>query len=483
MEMIPLEGKENEYLDFFRDESRSTGHADSISFPENENDLRDHLRYLYSKDIKVTIQGARTGISGGAVPHGGHIISLTRMNKILTDPGKGFGRLIVQPGVVLRDLPGDKGWFFPPDPTETTASFGGIAACNSSGSRSYKYGAARNYIDTLRIVLSDGNVIFLERGVQKAAGRFFDIISENSSRFSGILPAYRMPDTKNASGYYSKKDMDLIDLFIGSEGTLGVISEIGLKLIPRPLFQWGILLLFSDEESSIEYVSAIRRNNFIKPAAIEFFDAAALSLIKAHLPPGDHKAAIYVEADSSSEDELTERILEAAALAGRFGCKENDNIFAETPEHMQILKDMRHLIPEKVNMMVDEIRKDCPRITKLGTDMAVPDDRLKETMRMYRYDLEKLGYKAVLFGHIGNNHVHVNIIPRNAEEYSRAGKLHEKWIKYVIGAGGSVSAEHGIGKLKKPFLEAMYGIDGINEMRAVKKIFDPKDILNSGNLF
>ena len=483
MDIIALDGKENEYLDYLRDESRSTGHAQSISFPENEDELRELLEYLYSESIKVTVQGARTGLSGGAVPHGGHVISLTRMKRIISSPEKDCTSIKVQPGVILCDLPEVEGWFFPPDPTETTASFGGIAACNSSGSRSYKYGAARKYIDTLRVVLSDGDVLSLERGRQKANGLCFDVFSENGTRFSGILPGYDMPDSKNASGYYSKKDMDLIDLFIGSEGTLGVISEIGLRLIPRPLYQWGILFLFSDEERSIEYVSTIRQNDLIKPAAIEFFDAAALSLIKAHLPPGDHNAAIYIEADSSSGDGLSEQMLEAAALAAGFGCKDNDNIFAETPEHMKLLKDMRHSIPEKINMLVDEIRRDCPQITKLGTDMSVPDNKLQDIMRMYRYDLEKLGSKAVLFGHVGNNHVHVNIIPCSTNEYSKGRKLYEKWIKYVIETGGSVSAEHGIGKLKKPYLEAMYGLDGINEMRAVKKIFDPKNILNPGNFF
>ena len=143
----------------------------------------------------------------------------------------------------------------------------------------------------------------------------------------------------------------------------------------------------------------------------------------------------------------------------------------------------RHTVPEAVNSIIDQRRKKDPDITKLGTDMAVPDNKLKEVIKMYKLDLEENNFEYVMFGHIGNNHIHVNILPRNMEEYTRGKELYKKWAEKILHDGGTVSAEHGIGKLKNNFLELMYGQAGIKDMVKVKKALEPKLILNNGNLF
>jgi D-lactate dehydrogenase (cytochrome) len=150
---------------------------------------------------------------------------------------------------------------------------------------------------------------------------------------------------------------------------------------------------------------------------------------------------------------------------------------------MEQMKFFRHAVPEAVNSIIDQRRKIDPGITKLGTDMAVPDDKLKEVIRMYRSDLEKNNFEFVMFGHIGNNHIHVNILPRSMEEYIRGKELYRKWAEKILSEGGTISAEHGIGKLKNEFLELMYGSAGMEEMLKVKKALEPKFILNQGNLF
>ena len=243
-----------EYDEYMRDESRKTGNADSISFPKTEPEIIEIMKGCRNENRKVTIQGARTGITAGAVPQGGHMLNLAGMNRIAGlryDNESDAFYVTVQPGVLLADLRkavsnkdfDTEGWqeqslkaleimkssavcFFPPDPTETSASIGGMAACNASGARSYRYGPTRNYVESLRVVLPDGSVLSLRRGEHKAEGRRLSLVTDTGRVIAGELPEYTMPDVKNASGYYVRENMDLIDLFIGSEGTLGIVSQI-----------------------------------------------------------------------------------------------------------------------------------------------------------------------------------------------------------------------------------------------------------------
>ena len=218
------------YPDYLRDESRKSGRADSISFVASEDDIRAVL----SSQRSVTTQGARTGITGGAVPNGGHILNLSRMSRVTglraASDGHAF-YLTVQPGLTLLELRkciqtrefDTEGWsqdslesldlfrrsvpfYFPPDPTETTASLGGMVACNASGACTYKYGATRNYIEALRIVLASGEVVSLRRGRDKAQGRVVSIPTQSGHVIQGIVPGYDMPAVKNASGFFAREN-------------------------------------------------------------------------------------------------------------------------------------------------------------------------------------------------------------------------------------------------------------------------------------
>ena len=511
---------EGVFPDYLRDESRRAGRADALSFATNEDDIRQVLSRC--NGLSVTVQGARTGITGGAVPDGGHILNLSRMTRITGlsfDPDRREFRLRVQPGLPLVELrkqveSGDfdtTDWsresqaalaeyrkagrhWFPPDPTETSASIGGMVACNASGACSFRYGATRSHVTALRIILADGSLLNLRRGRERALGREFSLRAGPAREIVGLLPAYRMPWVKNAAGYFADDDMDLVDLFIGSEGTLGVFSEIELRLSPEPACRWGITAFFPSEETAVTFVKSVRGLTVAQgPVAIEFFDCHALDLLRTQkarnpafaeipdLPPGYH-TAVYVEfhGDGSAVESAAGAIpglMESSGVSG-----DATWVACSAPE-LERFRFFRHAVPEAVNLTIDERRKRIPLLSKLGTDMAVPNSHLEAVLALYRTGLAAAKLEYVVFGHIGNNHLHVNILPRSLQEYEVGKALYLEWARQVVAMGGTVSAEHGIGKFKVALLRELYGDGGICQMSEVKRLFDPDGILNRGNLF
>lgn len=520
MDNVLIKILEKEHQDYLRDESRKVGEAESISFPKSENEVIDILKTLKSQSTLVTTQGARTGIAAGAVPQGGHILSLSRMDKVLGlryDEAAHTFILKVQAGAVLskvrealkskefdteawdeeslkafESFKASKPYFFSPDPTETTASIGGMVACNASGACSFKYGPTRNHVESIRVVLADGDILSLKRGVHKAKDGHFSITTESGKLLEGNVPQYVMPKVKNASGYYTLPDMDLLDLFIGSDGTLGIITEVEIKLIKSPAITYGVTAFFSCEENALKFVQRIREE--ASPTAVEFFNSNALNLLREeretnpafgkllNLPSHFH-TAIYTEYEGEDENSVLAMVMQAGDIIEACGGKEDDTWVATSPQAKEQLHFFRHAIPEAVNLLIDTRRKTYPAITKLGTDMAVPDCNLEEIMNLYNEDLEKSNLESAIWGHIGNNHVHVNIIPRDMTDYAKGKELISSWAEKVISLGGTVSAEHGIGKMKTNLLQKMFGEKGISEMKALKNLFDSENRLNKGNLF
>jgi D-lactate dehydrogenase (cytochrome) len=515
-----------EYLEYLRDESRLTGKADSISFPTEEQQIREIVRLLADRGTSLTVQSGRTGISGGAVPEDGHILNLSRMNRFLGlrhDPEGDRFLLSLQPGVLLSQLNeavakkefGCEGWspeslqalevfqrsgsyFFPPDPTETSAAIGGMTASNASGARTFSYGPTRDYVESLRLVLTDGSTLQLRRGMQRASGLKFQLETEEGRELAGKLPSYRMPTTKNTAGLYAHPDMELIDLVIGSEGTLGILTEVETILIPVPPVISAVMGFFPELAGAIEFVQRVRGDgedpgNYTRPAAIEFFDGNSLDLLReqkqtnpafSEIPevPLGTGASVYVEYHGSSREAVEESIFGLAEILTGCGGDEEATWLAEQPKELERLKDFRHALPEAVNLIIDQRRKTEPGLIKLGTDMAVPDEALERILKVYLRDLRGSDLHYVLFGHIGNNHIHVNILPRSQEEYQKGRELYRGWAEEVVDMGGTVSAEHGIGKLKTELLQRMYGESGVEQMRRVIATFNPDGRLNRGNI-
>ncbi len=510
----------DEFEEYRRDESRSVGEAESISFPTSEDEVREILRELHGQGAPVTVQGARTGLAAGAVPHGGHVLNVSRMNRYLglRKDEDGIFYLAMEPGVVLSELRkhlaaktlAHTGWseeslaaleafeaapeqFFPTDPTEASACMGGIVACNASGARSYKYGPARPHVTALHVALSDGDLLVLRRGETFAEGRTLRLVTESGRELELSLPTYAMPATKNASGYFAADDMDAIDLFIGACGTLGVITELEVALMPAPAVVWGVSCFFASEDAAVNFTEKVRPA-LACAAAIEYFDEGALNILRRQreastafsaLPKlaDDAAVCVYVELDCESEEQATAELYRLGEVLQEAGGSETATWVARSEIDRENLIFFRHAVPESVNMLIDERRRTDPSITKLGSDMSVPNEHLHDVFALYRRTLAEAGLESAAWGHIGNNHIHVNVLPRNAADHKAGGELFASWAGEVTAMGGAVSAEHGVGKLKAGFLATMYGAEHIAESARLKVQLDPKGQLGRGNLF
>ena len=505
--MIKRINDQNEMSIFLSDESRRAGNATEICFPQTAGEISALLRE--DKNTPVTIQGGRTGVTAGAVPESGIVINLSAMNKVLrmpcavtdADPASdtttsGSLTAAVQPGVLLTSLQEQlhsRGLFFPPDPTETTASLGGMVACNSSGACTYRFGATRHHIRSLEMVLADGDTLPIRRGEHHAKAGRFALTTSGGRTIDGTLPRITMPNVKkHTAGYFIRPDMDMIDLFIGSEGTLGIVTQIEIDLLPEPKNLWGAVVFFESEECALSFVHLLRGEASAAPQAIEFFGTDTLEMLRDAQDSGaaltgmtkiSSGCAVYTEFASENREDLIPLCSVLGSMITEAGGDPADSWFAFRGPDMVRLKEFRHAAPVCVNERVSEIRKSHPSITKLGTDMSVPDSRLDEVFAMYRRDLAREGFQTSLFGHIGNNHLHCNIIPRDEEEYLRGKELYTRWAEEIVRMGGSVSAEHGIGKLKTWLLRKLYTEEELNAMFELKRLFDPQLRLNPGNIF
>lgn len=511
------------YSAYLRDESRKSGEAAVIAFPRTTAEVAAALRHAATHGLTVTVAGARTGVAAGAVPAGGMLLSLDRMNRFLGLRRTASGEFLVRAdaGVLLADLQkavreqrfaDSANWdaasrdtlaamkgqrlFFPPDPTETSASLGGVVAANASGAHTFLYGPARPYVQWLQVVLPDGGVLEVERDRHHAdAGGAFVLEWADGSRHPGKVPLYDRPQTKNAAGYFSGAGMELIDLFIGSEGTLGVITQVELRLLPAPEASCAVVTFWPQDAQAILFTRQLReRKQELGVEAIEYVDPRALNLLRRRrrelgassgVPeclPADAASVIYLDIGVPTA-RLVPALQAVDALVRACGGDPERAWSAVEKDERERLRLFRHALPETVNAAIAEIRKTHPGVTKLGTDMAVPDSCLDEVLQLYRSHLEAQGLDYVAFGHIGDNHLHVNILPRTPAEYQAGRELYLLFAREVVRMGGSPAAEHGIGKLKTAFLEILVGPDGLAQMRAVKRVFDPDVRLGPGTLF
>ena len=508
------------YLD---DESHSfDGAAEKIVFPSNEAEVAGLMKLAFESNTAVTIQGGRTGLTGAAVPLGGIAMNLEKMTNLLymeytededlysiaADAGATLEDIVKavttknldvleakgtekQQAALSKFLEESDTFTFPVDPTEMSAWIGGIVACNASGAKTFKYGAVRDWVRRIRMVLANGDILDITRGdVFSENGKFVITLSDGAD-VEIHVPSYSMPETKNAAGLFAKPNMDLIDLFIGSEGILGVITmaELGLHKLPENIMT--VMAFFPSEDDAVNFVYVIRSpESVVKMDFMEYFGPNAIQMIKDKASSAgitvpamkdDTKAIVFFEF-SYTEEQMEEMIMALEMVLNKHNTSSESSWAGLDWTELEKMKTVRHFVPETVNGLIAQRKAEYSKVHKIGTDMAVPDEALRDYLKFYRSTLEEQGMEYVIFGHIGNNHLHVNMIPRNNEEVDQGMDNYMTFAKRAVELGGTVAAEHGIGKLKRAFLEVMYGEGGISEMQSVKQAIDPKWIINRGNM-
>jgi D-lactate dehydrogenase (cytochrome) len=488
-DMRKLQGRDeiaDKAADLLADESSlSGGWCTEAVWPESFREAVECVRAYHDRDVKITISGGLTGISGGAVPDGGVVVSSAFLKGIERE---GDHSLRVMAGTTLEELnqwldERMPDWFYPPDPTETTASIGGTVATDASGSDSYLYGSTRNWIGGLEIVLPDGRPCSLRRG-----DRHFDADGNCEHPILGRLTLPLIdspPPPKNAAGYWIRPGMDLIDLFIGSEGTLGFVASALLSLAKKPehVVDLGI---FVGEAGRFWSLYDFFRRSSLRVRALEMMDGRCLSFLSNNRQgddlglPADTGWVLLTRLEADTEDELDELLITIEEAVENTGLSPDMVWGGFEPHERKRLRDFRHTLPETVNTVISQRRQSLRDIHKLGTDSAVPADDLREFYGFIEHVLSRRKLDFLVFGHAGQGHLHANILPCDRTGEREGESALREIAEWAVSRGGTVSAEHGLGRLKSDLLGLMYSPSEIEGMRRLRKTIDPDSTLAHG---
>jgi D-lactate dehydrogenase (cytochrome) len=507
----------NDYQPFLTDSAHfAGGHAAGMVFARSVETV---VEAVLSNRSVLPI-GAQSSLTGGATPMGETILSTARMNRVL-DVGR--ERITVESGVTVdamqQALAAVGGWF-PPAPTFTGATAGGIVATNAAGAATFKYGTTRDWVEALTVVLADGTVLDLARGGQRADDIRVVVQTRSGERIVSV-PAYEMPKTaKRSAGYHAERDMDIIDLFIGSEGTLGIVTRVTFRaLAPTPTVAVAFVPC-PTERAGIDLVSRLRTASLatrrdrdelgIDVSAIEHMDRRSIRILEEDgvarrhnlsIPPATEMILlVQLELPRATPESVKAQVEDALTLDApdsavvRF-CRLLDEaeVLAATelalPGQTRRIEDFfaaREAVPAGVNQRVGTAKREGDdRIAKTAADMIVPFERFAEMMAVYRSGFESRQLDYAIWGHISDGNVHPNVIPTNFDDVIKGREAILEFGRDVARLGGCPLAEHGVGRstVKQALLRQLYGDDGIDQMRAVKRVLDPEWKLAPGVLF
>ena len=438
---------------YARDVSGLRAVPEAVARPENAEEVVALMRRAAADKQCITAAGAQTSTTGASVAERGWLLSTRAMARILDiDPKRRIAR--VEPGVLIGDLQracAPFGLFFAPDPTsEEECTVGGAIACNASGPRTLRYGATRSHVRALTAVLADG------------------------SRFT----TQRSAVEKNTVGYQMAHDP--VDWFVGSEGTLGIVVEAEIALLASPSRVLGLGVPFPDEHRALAFIVAARETPAVAPRCLEYFDRESFAIARAamddaHWAPGAG-AMVYTEDAGSGEPPLDDWL----ALAEHHGANAGD-VRAFDGEHaLREARRLRHALPTAMHERTAPYLASGGR--RMSTDWAVPYRLASAALDTARRVNDTHGLEPVVYGHVGNGHPHQNFIARNPEEVRRIEGAIAETLREIIAMGGTVAAEHGIGKIKSKWLSLQVGEQQLAMMLALKREFDPEHRLAPGNI-
>lgn len=443
---------------YARDASGLKHVPEGLARPTSREEVVALVRETAATGTAITPAGAQTSTTGASITSQGLLLSLRAMDRIL-DVDRERRVAKVEPGVLLgalnHQLLGED-LFFAPDPTsDETCTLGGAIACNASGPRTLMYGATRAHVRALTVVLADGSV--------REIGR---------SRVE-----------KNTVGYMPTHD--LVDWFVGSEGTLGVIVAAELALLPRPERETGFGIPFPGPADALAFVRAARRATAVRPRCLEYFDAEAFRIARGGGPGAasasgwgvDGQVMVYAEDCSDGELDIGAWL----ALAERHGANDADVRVFDGEAAIREARRLRHAVPAAMHERTAPFLARGGR--RISTDWAVPLERVEQAVLLANGFAVEAGHPPpVTYGHIGNGHPHQNWVAKDPAEVAALEEVVERTLRAVIAMGGTVAAEHGIGKLKARWLGLQAGPEQLAIMRAAKRAFDPEGRMAPGNI-
>jgi FAD/FMN-containing dehydrogenase len=446
---------------YLEDSSGYRGSAECVYLPATVEELQQVVQASAARSIPLTVAGAGTGLTGARAPHGGWVVSLERFREIRIETGSAR----CGAGVILRDLhkaAARTRQFFGPNPTEDSAAVGGILSTNAGGARSFHYGSVRSHVLGLHVTFMDGHSEWLRRG----------------DTVDFPVQPIRLPATsKNAAGYRLTNDLEWVDLLAGSEGTLGIVTEAELRLLPEPAAVLSGVVFFTADALALAAVKAWRPIAELR--LLEYIDRMGLSLLRARYPdiPDQAQAALLIEQNLESEDDgevevWSRRLAQQEAL-------EDESWFGFSAADRDRFREFRHALPVTV---VDSVRKHG--FPKFGTDFAVPLEHESALHQFYQAKCEEaFPGQYTIFGHVGDANNHVNLLPATRAQADRGEALIYEFAQFIVAHQGTVAAEHGIGKTKTDLLRLMYSKDEIGAMKAVKRRLDPHWLLGQDTIF
>jgi D-lactate dehydrogenase (cytochrome) len=493
--------------------------ARGLLIPRTESALCAFLRA--NPNEHIIAQGALTSLTGGATPDDDVVVSLKKLNHLQVLPDRKLA--IAGPGLLLANLQeslADHGLYYPPAPTHDGASLGGNVATNAAGAGTFKYGTTRQWVRGIRLVLRSGDVLEIYRQ-QMMVAPGDTVIIDGKVPFSVPIPTYRSPSIKKSSaGYYVGDPVDLIDIFIGSEGTLGFITELTIELVQAKKLITG-LVFFPSQDQTLDFTAQLRarsqsnrqseNKDGLDVRSIEFFDQRCLQLLRDENKldgfsltiPLDSQACLLFEQEISNTydyDTIVDCFVKAAEgiptppnpvgelfdILTQFNVVDRCELaLPNDPKRQKQLASVREAIPLSVSEFLIRQKKKHPGVHKAAGDMIVPFDRFGEMLEHYYEEFAKRGVDVAIFGHISDGNVHPNALPKDETDVRRAKEALLALGEIASSLGGCPLSEHGVGKhpLKKELLKRFWGTTAISEMRNLKAAFDPDWTLGRGVLF
>ena len=429
---------------------------EGVARPASADEVAALLAEATSARTPVTAAGGQTSTTAASISDRGIVLSLRAMQRVVDiDPVARIAR--VEPGVLVGELKracAAHDLLLAPDPTsEEECTVGGAVACNASGARSLRYGATRPHVRALRVALADGSIVEVRRTALE----------------------------KNTVGYALAHDP--VDWFVGSEGTLGVVVEVELGLLPLPEQVVGLAIPFAVEQDALRFVVSARESGAVHPRCLEYFDVLALGIAREAEGSRDWAvgAGAFVYVEDVPPPGTDPALDEWLALAESHGALVDDVRVYEGETALREARRVRHAVPAHMNERGAARRAHGGR--KVSTDWAVPYPHLALALGRARALADEARVpQAVTYGHAGNGHPHQNFIAHDADELARIEMVVEATLREVIAVGGTVAAEHGIGKLKRKWLPLQMSPLQVRAMRAVKRELDPAGILAPGNV-